>query len=93
MVLKIKMGSEYSTKIICYQWPSLFRYSVGQYEDGFIFNLQVDICIPIDGDPFCIPDDGLKLLDNEKFPACSISGLMNISGEIDLLLVAGRMKV
>ena len=58
-----------------------FSYSVGQYDDGFIFNLQVDICIPIDGDCFCIPDDGLKLLEDEKFPACSIAGLMNLTSK------------
>ena len=42
--------------------------------------MSIDVCMSIDGDDFCIPEDGLILLDQEQIPLCDLSAWQNISG-------------
>ncbi|WAR05120.1 hypothetical protein MAR_020489 [Mya arenaria] len=61
------------------QSPIEITYSIGKYEDGFILDLALVICIPIDNERFCIPDEGLQILDQEHLPACNLAALTNFS--------------
>ncbi|XP_052806223.1 uncharacterized protein LOC128235441 [Mya arenaria] len=84
---------KYSEQLLQYNWetpstihigkpvhsPIEITYSVGKYEDGFILNLNLTICIPIDEERFCIPQEGLSILDNEKLPACNLAALANFT--------------
>ncbi|XP_053398719.1 uncharacterized protein LOC128556879 [Mercenaria mercenaria] len=59
--------------------PIKIIYAIDNYEDGFIIDLRVDICLPIAGEKHCIPKDGLSLLEKEKIPACSLTAWSNIT--------------
>lgn len=56
-------------------------FAIDNYEDGFIIDLKVDICLPMAGKTFCIPEDGLTLLEEEHIPACSLSSWANLTGQ------------
>jgi hypothetical protein len=57
-----------------------YRYTIDNYEDGFILDLRVEICLPMDGKEYCIPSEGLLLLEDEQIPACSLSAWTNLTG-------------
>lgn len=45
---------------------------------GFIVDVKVMICLPIDGKKYCIPsDEGLHLLHNQEIPICDQRALVN----------------
>jgi hypothetical protein len=56
-------------------------YAIDNYDDGFIIDLRVDICLPFGDETHCIPKEGLTLLDKEKIPACSLAAWSNITSK------------
>lgn len=45
---------------------------------GFIVDVKVMICLPMDGKKYCIPsDEGLHLLHNQEIPICDQRALVN----------------
>ena len=45
---------------------------------GFIVDVKVSICFPLDDEKICIPtDEGLHLLKNEEIPVCDQRALVN----------------
>lgn len=45
---------------------------------GFIVDVKVSICFPLDDETICIPnDEGLHLLKNEEIPVCDQRALVN----------------
>jgi hypothetical protein len=38
---------------------------------GFIVDVKIIICLPLGGNPICIPDDGFHVLKHQEIPACS----------------------
>ncbi|KAL5015120.1 hypothetical protein ScPMuIL_009390 [Solemya velum] len=52
--------------------PVNIKYSIDRTGDdkGFLVDLNVGICLPIDDDPFCIPEDGVNLLEQEEIRVC-----------------------
>ena len=38
---------------------------------GFIVDLLIKICLPIDSETYCIPQDGFHILQQQEFPVCS----------------------
>lgn len=58
----------------------MFRYKIDQMEGnkGFIVDVKVMICLPMDGKKYCIPsDEGLHLLHNQEIPVCDQRALIN----------------
>ena len=61
---------------ICFQ----IRYKIEQMEEnkGFIVDVKVMMCFPMDGKKYCIPtDDGLHLLKSQEIPVCDQRELVN----------------
>lgn len=45
---------------------------------GFVVDVKVMICLPMDGKKYCIPsDEGLHLLHNQEIPICDQRALVN----------------
>ncbi|XP_053398133.1 uncharacterized protein LOC128556594 [Mercenaria mercenaria] len=59
--------------------PITIIYAIDSDEDGFILDLRVDICLPVDGEQYCIPEDGILLLNKEQVPACNLNAWANIT--------------
>lgn len=56
------------------------RYMIDQMAEnkGFIVDVKVSICFPLDDEKICIPtDEGLHLLKNEEIPVCDQRALVN----------------
>ena len=52
------------------------------YDEGFLLDLNIRICIPFDGESFCIPDDkGIDVMAGQKVPVCSPASLAEIRGK------------
>ncbi|KAK3612511.1 hypothetical protein CHS0354_024482 [Potamilus streckersoni] len=92
--LRIVLGTyKYSEQLLTYEWgkpgtinfgkgdnpPAKIRYSIEKYVDGFILDVDIDICIPLDGKDVCLPPDGLHILDHEKIPLCNLQNIVQIS--------------
>ncbi|KAL3873935.1 hypothetical protein ACJMK2_037012, partial [Sinanodonta woodiana] len=91
------IGSYHHTeKLLQYDWGKLgvlkigkgnpapveISYMVDQYPDGFIVDVVITLCIPVDGKAFCYPKEGLHVLNKARLPACNqkqITSIMNFS--------------
>ncbi|KAK3589057.1 hypothetical protein CHS0354_008707 [Potamilus streckersoni] len=91
------IGSYHHTeKLLQYDWgkrgvikigkgdptPIEISYMVDQYPDGFIVDVVITLCIPVDGKAFCYPQEGLHILNMTRLPACNlkqITSIMNFS--------------
>ncbi|XP_063420822.1 uncharacterized protein LOC134706043 [Mytilus trossulus] len=53
--------------------PITIRYKVDKLEEGngFIIDLRIDICIPMDDEIYCFPERGFPVLNQHEIPACS----------------------
>ena len=52
------------------------------YDEGFLLDLKLRICIPYDGQSFCIPDDkGVDIMVGQKVPVCSPASLTEMRSE------------
>ncbi|CAG2190929.1 unnamed protein product [Mytilus edulis] len=53
--------------------PITIKYKIDKLDEGkgFVIDLRIDICLPMDNDVFCIPENGLPLLDQHKILICS----------------------
>ena len=51
---------------------SVNRYYVDQMANGkgFIVDVMIKICLPINGEVYCIPESGFHLLQQQQFPLC-----------------------
>ncbi|XP_053390116.1 uncharacterized protein LOC128553035, partial [Mercenaria mercenaria] len=79
-LLKYEWGKESSVSIGSgKEAPINIIYAIDNYEDGFIIDLRVEICLPMAGKKFCIPENGLSLLNGEKIPACSLTAWKNLT--------------
>ena len=49
------------------------RYYVDQMANGkgFIVDVKIKICLPIDSEVYCIPQNGFHLLQRQQFPVCA----------------------
>lgn len=57
-----------------------FRYFIDQMAEnkGFIVDVKVSICFPLDDENICIPtEEGLHLLQKEEIPVCDQRALVN----------------
>lgn len=57
-----------------------FRYFIDQMAEnkGFIVDVKVSICFPLDDEKICIPtEEGLHLLQKEEIPVCDQRALVN----------------
>ncbi|XP_048250793.1 uncharacterized protein LOC124111176 [Haliotis rufescens] len=59
--------------------PIIISFSISKYSQGFIIDLSVTTCIPIDDESFCFPDGGLQLMKGERIPACDAKALVEFS--------------
>ncbi|XP_052090897.1 uncharacterized protein LOC127727822 [Mytilus californianus] len=80
-------GFRYKRYILNYDWgeknvisigkgasaPVQIEYSVDKMADGkgFIVDVLIKICLPIDSDEHCIPQNGIHLLQQQEVPLCS----------------------
>ncbi|CAG2211662.1 unnamed protein product [Mytilus edulis] len=53
--------------------PIIIRYKVDKLEEGkgFVIDLKIDICIPMDDNKYCFPENGLQVLNQHEIPICS----------------------
>ncbi|XP_052083601.1 uncharacterized protein LOC127720901 [Mytilus californianus] len=53
--------------------PIIIRYKVDKLEEGkgFVIDLKIDICLPMDAEVYCFPDNGLQVLNQHEIPICS----------------------
>lgn len=49
---------------------------------GFIIDLRIDICIPMDDEIYCFPVNGFPVLNQHEIPACSRNFTGIIPGNI-----------
>jgi hypothetical protein len=49
------------------------RYSLDKIgtDQGIIVDVYITICFPLDGQLYCVPDDGIHILQNQEIPSCS----------------------
>ncbi|XP_055958143.1 uncharacterized protein LOC130013542 [Patella vulgata] len=93
-VLKVGFGQfQHTETLLTYDWgkpstltigngdpaPITISFTIAQYPKGFIVDLNVKACIPIDGTPFCFPEEGLQLMKQERIPACDARSLANLT--------------
>ncbi|KAK7494165.1 hypothetical protein BaRGS_00014638, partial [Batillaria attramentaria] len=53
--------------------------SMDPYDEGFLLDLNIQICIPFDGERICFPDDtGIDVLKEDKIPVCNPATLAEI---------------
>ncbi|XP_048258680.1 uncharacterized protein LOC125384202 [Haliotis rufescens] len=65
--VEVGFGSYYhKERLLTYNW-------------GFLVDLSVHTCIPIDGDSFCYPEGGMTLMNQEKIPACDANALVEFT--------------
>ncbi|VDI70196.1 Hypothetical predicted protein [Mytilus galloprovincialis] len=80
-------GFRYKRYILNYDWgeknvisigkgasaPVQIEYSIDKMADGkgFIVDVLIKICLPIDSDQHCIPQNGIHLLQQQEVPLCS----------------------
>lgn len=59
------------------------RYSIDKMEDGqgFIIDALIKICLPIGGDLYCVPDNGIHILKQQSLPVCSADFYSWIKGK------------
>ncbi|ESO82597.1 hypothetical protein LOTGIDRAFT_236952 [Lottia gigantea] len=90
---------KHSEKLLTYQWgtptklkigsgdpaPITLTLTINKYTQGFILDLSVLACIPIDGSMFCFPEEGLDLMKDVRIPACDARALANLT-DIDFSL-------
>ncbi|KAK6174798.1 hypothetical protein SNE40_013376 [Patella caerulea] len=93
-VLKVGFGQfQHTETLLTYDWgkpstltigngdpaPITISFTIAQYPKGFIVDLTVKACIPIDGTPFCFPEEGIQLMNQERIPACDARSLANLT--------------
>ncbi|XP_060596418.1 uncharacterized protein LOC132750445 [Ruditapes philippinarum] len=85
--------SQFEEQLLKYEWgkestiellsgdnaPIKIIYAIDNFGDGFITNLRLEICLPIDDTKYCILPDGFVLLEDEQIPACSLTAWTNLT--------------
>ncbi|CAC5401161.1 unnamed protein product [Mytilus coruscus] len=53
--------------------PITIRYKIDKLEErrGYVIDLKIDICLPMDDDVYCFPENGFPVLNQHEIPLCS----------------------
>ncbi|XP_046574117.1 uncharacterized protein LOC124282192 [Haliotis rubra] len=93
-IVEVGFGSYYHReRLLTYNWgtenqlhigngnpsPVVIKFKISKYPKGFLVDLSVHTCIPIDGDRFCYPEGGMTLMNQEKIPVCDANALVEFT--------------
>ena len=57
------------------------RYAINKYDEGFVIDVELSICIPFEGNMLCLPNGNtIHVIENGHVPLCKI-GIDDLGGK------------